>query len=157
MAMTLGERPLEALVYVARGLKLSPNHKALRSIAQQLVEGPEYAAARTCFEPEVFDDPVLSWDARPKAGSTPTIAYVEAWYRRYEEPVPDVLHDHSSPNKNGKDQEIIDVEAELSRFWMSMLPSREDPSWKEIAESLCDQMRFKARGSEAYLKMAAHT
>ena len=122
MATALSAHRVDALDYTLRGLKLSPRHPGLLRLSKLLRDTPE----------------VLADSANQE--------------QQYEALIPTVLNEIRSPNLDGNDERLLNAEASLNRFWMSMLPPRSDPGWGETVEVLCTQGRFKARGSEAYLR-----
>ncbi|MGB0591101.1 MAG: TPR end-of-group domain-containing protein [Myxococcota bacterium] len=121
MATALSASPVEAAEHAQRGLQLSPTHGGLRRVTEILGGGS------SAFQ-----------DAADIA-------------KHYEDLLPKVLYKRNSPDLKGNDQKLIDAEARLNRFWMSVLPPRADPSWEQAADTLCLQDKFKVRGSEAYL------
>ena len=121
MATTLGANPAEAAEYADRGLQLSPTHAGLRRFTQIL------DSSSSSFK-----------EAADKA-------------QEYKELLPKVLYKRNSPDLKGNDQKLVDAEAWLNRFWMSVLPPRADPGWEHAVDTLCAQERFQTRGSEAYL------
>ena len=122
MATALSANRVDALDYTRRGLKLAPRHPGLLRLSKLLRDTPEVFA-----------------DSANQA-------------QQYEAMIPKVLNEIRSPNLDGNDERLLNAEASLNRFWMSVLPPRSDPEWEETVEVLCAQGRFKARGSEAYLR-----
>lgn len=123
MATGLSGNPAEAAKYATKGLELAPGHAALRRVSELLNDGASANFARA-----------------------------QKWAKRYEELIPEVLWERDNPDLDGNDQKLIGVEAKINNFWLSVLPPREDPRWEEAAEALCAQRRFKAQGSEAYVR-----
>ena len=121
MATTLSADPAVAARYAEMGRQHEPTHVGLSRFTEILRTHP------TAFQ-----------EAADQAK-----AYEALW--------PKVLNEANTSDLQGNDEKLLEVEAWLNRFWMELLPPRHDPSWEEIVETLCAQVRFKARGSEAYL------
>ncbi len=126
MATTLGANPSQAAAHAQRGLQLSPTHAGLRRFTEIL-------------------------DGNPNA-----FAEAAAKAKQYEALIPKVLNEANTPDLKGNDKKLLDTQAWLNRFWKSVLPPRNDPSWEQVMNILCAQDRFKARGSEAYLYWCRH-
>ena len=122
MATTLSDSPEEAAEHADRGLKLSPTHAGLLRFIEMLGD------------------------------SSHPFKQAAAKAKQYEELIPKVLYEGNTPDLKGNDKKLLDTQAWLNRFWMSVLPPREDPGWEQAVDTLCAQIRFKVRGSEAYLK-----
>jgi hypothetical protein len=121
MATTLGANPAEAAEYADRGLQLSPTHAGLHRFTEIL------------------------------GVSTPSFKEAADKAKEHKELLPKVLYKRNSPDLKGNAKKLVDAEAWLNRFWMSVLPPRTDPGWEQAVNTLCAQERFQTRGSEAYL------
>jgi len=122
VATSLSASPEEAAEYADRGLKLSPTHAGLLRFTEML------------------------------SGSSHSFKQAAAKAKQYEELIPKVLYEGNTPDLKGNDKKLLDTQAWLNRFWMSVLPPRTDPGWEQAVNTLCAQVRFTARGSEAYLR-----
>ncbi len=121
VATALSAEPEPAAMFAERGLRLSPTHAGLLHFTEML------------------------------SGASDAFKQAAAMAKQYEELIPKVLYEHRNPDLEGNDKKLLDAQAWLNRFWMSVLPPRTDPGWQQAANTLCAQVRFKARGSEAYL------
>ena len=154
VATGLAAIPEEAVEYAGKGLGISPDHHGLRSISQHLIASKGYKKShvRSSFDAKAFAALVGSWSQSPNMeGAKATLSNAVKWLEKYQALMPKVLYDRRNPDLGGKDQELIRLEGQINSFWLSMLPPREDPTWEEIAESLCLLNCFRAQGSEAYV------
>jgi hypothetical protein len=122
VATALSANPETAAEYADRGLQLSPTHAGLLHFTELL------------------------------GGRSHSFKQAAAKAKQYEELIPKVLYEGRSPDLKGNDKKLLDTQAWLNRFWMSVLPPREAPGWEQAVDTMCRQIRFKVRGSEAYLK-----
>lgn len=122
VATALSANPETAAEYADRGLQLSPTHAGLLHFTEML------------------------------RGASHSFKQAAAKAKQYEELIPKVLYEGDTPDLKGNDKKLLDTQAWLNRFWMSVLPPRTDPWWEKAVNILCAQVRFTARGSEAYLK-----
>ena len=122
VATALSATPETAAEYADRGLQLSPTHAGLLHFTEML------------------------------SGASHSFKQAAAKAKQYEELIPKVLYKGDTPDLQGNDKKLLDTQAWLNRFWMSVLPPRSDPGWEQAVNTLCAQVRFTARGSEAYLK-----
>lgn len=145
LALAFAQTPAEAVAYASKGLTLSPTHPVLRWVAVQLADQLDPASVRTDCDVETFVAMVRSW---PVTTAHP-LAKVLDWNRRYEALMPHVAYRQDTAEESAP--ELLRLEEEINRFWLSILPPPEDPLHEGTAEVLCAQTCFKAKASEAYL------
>lgn len=151
LALSMSADPNLACLYVEKGLSIAPDHRLLHAVAWELVNADGFDVARgsgPAVAASVRSQPPRDADAGPSA----SLADAEAWRAQYDALLPAVLYARNEPDKGGKDQQLIALEARINRFWMAMLPPRDDPAWGETVEVVCALSRLQARGSEAYVR-----
>lgn len=141
VAAEFSHLPKDADLYIQKGLKLDPNNFSLLVFAETFYLQNENPKMLTFVQKRMQRLNIPCGQS----------ANVQDWIDRYTMLCNDYQYFSPKTDTSTTADELIELEAKLNHYWMSMLPSEDNIGRSQTIDELCNQNRFLSAGSASYV------